>query len=210
MDYLSHYYRKDKQPFESMSYLSVDEAETVGRALFKENPKAFCRFRKSNFPTYWTRRKKTDRWVRSEFEKKGGTPVEPYPQYLVLGTSSYISALGDDDGYAELRIPLSEFDPKEVSFTYTDCMVSRWLHEEKLHEEYYNPDIHGRVFTLPEILVVKVHGIPNGEWETDPKKAFDFFVEAQVWSFRPLSKYIEEHNQSTDPIRTTPVDSVKV
>jgi hypothetical protein len=30
---------------------------------------------------------------------------------------------------------------------------------------------------------------------TDPKKAFDFFVEAQVWSFRPLKKYIEKHTR---------------
>lgn len=193
MNYLSHYYRRDKQPFESMSYLSDDEAERVAMALFKEDPNAFWRFSESKFPSHWSRRRKTDQWVRSEFKKIGGTPVEPYPQYLVLGSSKYISELGDK--YVELRIPLSEFDPAEVSFTYSDCMVSLWLHEEKTHEEYYNPDLHGRVFTLSEILeVVKAHGIPNGEWDTDPKKAYDFFVEAQVWSFRPLEKYIKEHN----------------
>lgn len=190
MDYLTHYYRRGRHPFESLSYLSDDEAERIATALFKENPKVFRRFRESSFSSHWSSRRKTDQWVRSEFQKKGGTPTEPYPQYLVLGSSSYISALGEDE-YVELRIPLSEFDPKEISFTYSDCMVSHWLHDEKNHEEYYNPDIHGRVFTLPEILeVVKRHGIPNGEWETDPKKSYDFFVEAQVWSFRPLEKYI--------------------
>ena len=194
MHFLTHYYRNDKLPFQSMAYLPDDEAKRVGLALFEENPKAFRRF--SKFQTYWPRRRKTDQWVRSEFEKKGGTPIEPHPQYLVLGTSSYISELGDDAGYVDLRIPLSEFDPSEVSFTYSDCMVSLWLREEQQHEEYYNPDIHGRVFTLPEILdVVKTHGIPNGEWETDPKKKYDFFVEAQVWSFRPLRKYTEEQNK---------------
>lgn len=193
MDYLSHYYRKDKQPFESMSYLSDDEAKIVAKALLEENSEEFKRFRK--FSTHWPRRRKTDQWVRTEFEKKGRIPIEPYPQYLVLGSSSYIK----DDGYVELRIPLSEFDPNEVSFTYTDSMVSLWLHEEQQHEKYYNPDLHGKVFTLPEILdVVKTHGIPNGEWETDPKKTYDFFVEAQVWSFRPLRKYIEEHNQPSE------------
>jgi hypothetical protein len=172
-----------------MSYLPDDEAERIGDALLDENPKAFQRFRK--FPTYWPRRRRTDQWVRSEFEKKGGRPVEPYPQYLVLGTSSYISALGDDGGYAEIRIPLSEFDPKEVSFTYSDCMVSLWLHEAQQQEQYYNPEIHGKVFTLPEVLeLVTTHGIPDGEWDTDPKRSFDFFVEAQVWSFRPLKKYM--------------------
>lgn len=182
-----------------MAYLSDDEAERVGMNLLRENPKAFRRFRK--FPTYWPRRRRTDQWVRSEFQKKGGCPVEPYPQYMVLGTSSYIAALGEDGHYVELRIPLSEFDPKEVSFTYSDCMVSLWLHEEQQHEAHYNSDLHGKVFTLPEILeVVKIHGIPNGQWETDAKRAFDFFVEAQVWSFRPLRKHIEEHNQPSDVV----------
>jgi len=191
---LSHYYRKGKHPFESMSYLSDDEAERVGRSLLEENPDAFRRFRK--FPTYWPRRRQTDRWVRTEFQKKGGKPVEPYPQYMVLGTSQYIAALGTDGGYIELRIPLTEFDPKEISFTYSDCMVSLYLSEHDTDKPYFNPDIHGKVFTLPEILdVVKVHGIPNGEWETDPTKSFDFFIEAQVWSFRPLKQYIEELNQ---------------
>ena len=189
IDFLTHYYRGDKLPFQSMSYLPDDEAERIGSALLEENPKAFRRFRK--FPTYWPRRRRTDQWVRSEFEKKGGRPVEPYPQYLVLGTSSYIADLGDDEGYTEIRIPISEFDPKEVSFTYSDCMVSLWLHEEQQHETYYNPEIHGKVFTLPEVQeLVKVYGIPNGEWDTDPKRSFDFFVEAQVWSFRPLKKYM--------------------
>ncbi len=188
-DFLSHYYREGKPPFQSMSYLPDDEAERIGTELLGENPKAFRRFRK--FPTYWPRRRKTDQWVRSEFEKKGGMPEEPYPQYMVLGTSSYIAALGEDEGYRELRIPLSDFDPREVSFTYSDCMVSLWLFEEQQDEPPFNSELHGKVFTLPEILdVVKVHGIPNGEWETDPKKSYDFFVEAQVWSFRPLKKYM--------------------
>ena len=193
IDFLTHYYRKDKPPFQSMSYLADAEAEHVGKELLQENPKAFSRFRK--FQTYWSRRKQTDQWVQSEFKKKGGIPIEPYPQYMVLGSSSYISSLGDDGGYVEIRIPLSEFDPKEVSFTYSDCMVSRYISEYERDKAYFNPDIHGKVFTLPEILdVVKVHGIPNGEWKTDSTKAFNFFVEAQVWSFRPLTKYVKKYS----------------
>ena len=127
--------------------------------------------------------------------------MEPYPQYLVLGTSSYIAALGEDGRYAEIRIPLSEFDPKEVSFTYSDCMVSLYVSEHDRDKAHFNPEIHGKVFTLPEIMeVVSVYGIPNAEWTTDPKRAFDFFVEAQVWSLRPLKKYMEKHNQKVDPI----------
>ncbi|NQU43227.1 hypothetical protein HQ520_08065 [bacterium] len=190
VDFLTHYYRKNKPPFQSMSRLSDEEAERMGLSLLEENPKAFGRFRK--FQTYWPRRKRTDQWVRSEFKKRGGRPTEAYPQYMVLGTSRYILELGGDGGYAEIRIPLSEFAANEVSFTYSDCMVSLWLAEEQQDQEYFNPDLHAKVFNLPEILEVSaIHGIPNGEWETDPKKAFDFFIEAQVWSLRPLKKYME-------------------
>jgi hypothetical protein len=200
IDFLSHYYRENKPPFQSMSYLLDDQAERVAMDLLEENSKAFSRFR--NFPTYWHRRRKTDQWVRSQFETKGGVPVEPYPQYMVLGTSSYIATLGEDGGYTELRIPLSEFDSNEVSFTYSDCMVSLYLSEHDRDKAHFNPEIHGKVFTLPEIMeVVRVHGIPDVEWKTDPKKALDFFVEAQVWSFRPLKKYIEKHNQGVQATR---------
>jgi len=66
------------------------------------------------------------------------------------------------------------------------------LSEHDRDRPYFNPDIHGEVFTLPEMLsIVEVHGIPDGEWETDPAKSFDFLVEAQVWSFRPPKKYID-------------------
>jgi hypothetical protein len=189
-----------------MSYLPDDEAEILAQALLEENPEIF--FRVGKFSTYWPLRRKTDQWVRTEFERKGGMPVEPYPQYLALGSSSYLFELVDDHEYVEICIPLSEFDPKEVSFTYSDSMVSYWLHEEKRHEKYYNPDLHGKVFTLSEIVeIVKLHGIPNGEWESDPQKKFDFYVEAQVWSFRPLQKYIKEHNQRVDPTVKTPVES---
>ena len=200
IDFLSHYHRKGSLPFQSMSYLPDEEAERVGMELLARNPKAFRRFAK--FSSYWPRRRRTDRWVRSEFEKKGGSPEEPYPQYLVLGTSSYIAALGEDDGYREIRIPLSEFSGREVSFTYSDCMVSLWLFEEQQDKPYFNPKLHGKVFTLPEILeLVDFHGIPDGQWETDPSRAFDFFIEAQVWSFRPLRKYMQVPDGKTQAVR---------
>ena len=121
---------------------------------------------------------------------------------MVLGSSSYIASLGDDEGYREIRIPLSDFTQEEVSFTYSDCMVSLWLSEERRAEPYFSPELHGKVFTVPEILeVVEAHGIPDGEWETDPQKTYDFFVEAQVWSRRPLEKYPKQHAREAQATR---------
>ena len=166
-----------------------DEAGELGSQLLAENSEAFRRFRK--FSTYWPRRRKTDAWLRAEFEKMGGRPVLPFPQYFVLGVSSYISELGNDNGYLNIRIPLSEFNSDEVSFTYSDSMVSLWLSEEQREEPHFNSDLHGKVFTKEGILAtVARYGIPNGEWDTDPRKAYDFFVEAQVWGQTPLQKFL--------------------
>lgn len=197
VDFLTHYYRKGTQPFLSLSQLSDIDAARLGMELFDADPAMFRRF--ENFDDYWSRRRRTDRWVRSEFERKGGQPVEAFPQYFVLGVSDYIRALGNNTAYAELRIPLSEFQDEEVSFTYSDCMVSLWLFEEHQDKGYFNEELHGKVFTIPEILnVVQEHGIPNGEWESDPQKSFDFFVEAQVWSLRPIQAYLSEQDGSLD------------
>lgn len=41
VDFLTHYHRVDKPPFQSMSYLPDEEAARVRAALLEENPKAF-------------------------------------------------------------------------------------------------------------------------------------------------------------------------
>mgnify|MGYP006971769899 CR=1 FL=1 len=128
-------------------------------------------------------------------------PVEPYPQYMVPGTSSHIAALREDGRYAELRIPLAELDPKDASFTYPDCMVSLHVSEHDRGKPDLGPEIHGKVFTLPEtMVVVSTHGLPDGEWNTAPERALGFFVADQVWSFRPLRKYMGKRNQNVGPI----------
>jgi hypothetical protein len=37
IDFLSHYYRKGKAPFQSMSYLPDDKAERVGMPVYPKN-----------------------------------------------------------------------------------------------------------------------------------------------------------------------------
>lgn len=99
-------------------------------------------------------RKQTEQWVREAFIAKGGRPAETYPISMVLGSSKWIKAHAPDPfTHGEIRIPLSAFAEADVSFTYPDSMVSLWLSRDK-PIEYYQPDYHGKVFTISEILLI--------------------------------------------------------
>ena len=148
MKFLTHYYKTGNPPFRSLSALADSEALKIASEFQNETALVYRRFKK--YELYWLERRETERWLRNEFIKKGGQPKEEYPQYMVLGTSSYISE-GYDDMCSEIRIPLSEFSEREISFTYPDSMVSRWLEQQK-HEIYFQSAYHGKVFTLTEIL----------------------------------------------------------
>ncbi|KAB8320171.1 hypothetical protein SD81_000580 [Tolypothrix campylonemoides VB511288] len=187
MKFLTHYYRTGEPPFRSLSALTDSEALRIASELKNETALVYKRFNK--YEKYWLQRRETEQWLRNEFIKKGGQPKVEYPHYMVLGTSSYIRE-GYDNMCSEIRILLSEFSEEEISFTYPGSMVSRWLEKQK-HEIYYQSAYHGKVFTLTEILEIAAqYGIPEQEWKHEPNRAFDFFVEAQIWNFKPLEKYI--------------------
>ncbi len=127
--------------------------------------------------------------MRTEFVRKGGKPVSTYPHYFVVDKSIWI-----EEGYAgrsnKIEIPITALNSKQISFTYTDSMVSYWLQSQS-DKDYYQPEYHGRVFTLAEITGIieacaSSHndrfGIPAREWETDVTRKYDLFIEAQVWN----------------------------
>ncbi len=187
MDYLTHYYKKGDQPFRSLSFLPDSEAIRVAQGFQGETAVVYRRFKEPE--KYWSSRRRTERWVREAFIHKGGVPTVDHPQYMVLGSSFFISE-GYNLNCDEIRIPLSDFDESEISFTYPDSMVSLMLLEERQEEQYFHPEYHGKVFTLLEIVgVVEEFGLPVREWEKDPKRKYDFFVEAQVWTDRIFDEH---------------------
>jgi hypothetical protein len=159
--------------------LSDEEAIQIMQALSDDTPFG-ARFKD---PAQYLRdRRETERWVREGFMAKGGRPQEPYPIPMVLGWSPWMTAASPDpERHAEIRIPLSTFTEYDVSFTYPDSMISHWFGRDK-PAEYYQPDLHGQVFTLSEILsIVDARGLPEEGWE--PKLPSDWapYIEAQVW-----------------------------
>jgi hypothetical protein len=70
-------------------------------------------------------------------------------------------------------------------------MISRWFGLEK-PAEYYQPDLHGKIFTLSEILsIVDAKGLPEDGWEINLPGHLAPYIEAQVWRHELLLEYIK-------------------
>ncbi|MBN1995170.1 MAG: hypothetical protein JW953_20945, partial [Anaerolineae bacterium] len=159
IDYLTYYYQRGTEPFRSLSALPDIEAIQIMEDLYVkyEGSLAFARFK--NPVQYLHDRKQTEQWAREAFMAKGGQPRAAYPIPMVLGASKWIvKHAPDPDRHGEIRIPLSAFREDEVSFTYPDSMISHWFGRDK-PSAYYQPDYHGQVFTISEILsIIDTHG----------------------------------------------------
>jgi hypothetical protein len=187
IDYLTHYYSIDKGPFQSLSALSDEEAIKIMEKLCDDTPYGE-RFK--NPTRYLKDRKDTEQWVREGFMAKGGKPKDKFPICMVLGSSKWLVEVAPDrEKHGEIRIPLSVFAEQDVSFTYPDSMLSHWLGREKPFE-YYQAELHGKVFTLSEILsIVEKRGMPEEDWETNLPKSLAPYIEAQVWNRELLFEY---------------------
>ncbi len=124
---------------------------------------------------------------------KGGRPKDKFPICMVLGSSKWLVEVAPNrELHGEIRVPLSLFTKYDVSFTYPDSMISRLFGREK-PAEYYQAELHGKVFTLSEILsIVKKKGMPEEDWEPKLPKSLAPYIEAQVWNHELLFRYSEQ------------------
>lgn len=187
VDYLVHYYRKGTEPFRSLSALPEEDALRIMKSLYVEGSVVWERFRDPQ--QYLVERRQTEEWLRREFIAKGGSPQEPYPIYTVLGRSRWMLKMAGAATLAttaEIQIPLSILRECDVSFTYPDSMISHWFGVDQ-PPEYFQPDYHGKVFTLSEICsIVAIKGLPEEGWETNVPSSLAHYIEAQVWNREPL------------------------
>jgi hypothetical protein len=179
---LTHYHHERDRPFQTLAAVSEGKALNIIARLKKRTGAVYRRF--NNPAAYLSHRRETESWLRDEFIKKGGKPTAKYPQYFVVDFSSWI-----EEGYngqsKAIRIPISAFDADRVSFTYPDSMISYWLNSQT-DRDFYHPEYHGQVFSSIEIHeIIDRFGIPQREWETDPTRKYDLFIEAQVWGSIP-------------------------
>ncbi|MFN8485364.1 MAG: hypothetical protein U0768_20180 [Anaerolineae bacterium] len=191
VDYLTHYYRRGTTPFRSLSDLPEAEALALMAGMYVEGSVIWERFKDPQ--GYLRERRETEEWLYAQFVAHGGRPRQHHPIYMVLGSPRWVARMADPATLAttaEIRIPLSALTDADVSFTYPDSMVTRFVAQAK-DPASYQPDYHGRLFTLPEILaIVAVKGLPDDGWDTGVPDTLAHYIEAQVWNRQPLLPYL--------------------
>jgi hypothetical protein len=185
--FLTHYYEASEQPFSSLSDLDGASLEKKFAEL-APLPMRLHRFKSAQAACeYMQLRREAEARVRLQFISKGGTPILQHPRYMVLGTCRWF-----DDWYVEkreIRVPLDEFDDRQISFTYPDALVSMVLAERQQWAPFRKPH-HGITFTKNEIReVVTTYGLPN---EDDPAalRIEERLIEAQIWDMAPLQSHL--------------------
>jgi hypothetical protein len=171
-DALYHYYECSQKPFRSLSNLPLDEAEALLSTL-REQGEGFASQRKTD---YLVIRHELEAFVRTRFIEKGGQPLRAHPHYLILGRCDWVKSWYPQG--CELSIPLDQFDPKQISFTYGDTFPAMRYADGKPHRR--------QVYMLAELPeLIQRYGLPQ-DCNSDGANGPDRYIEAQVWYDAPL------------------------
>lgn len=175
-DYLSHYYEAAIGPFVNLSDLPLEEAESHLERI-RLTGETFASQRSAD---YLTVRRQLEEHVRNLFMQRGGRPKRERPHYMILGScpwglSWYLTG-------QELRIPLDQFSPDIISFTYGDTFPAMRYRDGKLYR--------GQVYRLEDLPgLVLEFGLPQ-VWNPEGKLGPDRYIEAQIWDDAPLVPYL--------------------
>ncbi|MBI1282182.1 MAG: hypothetical protein GC179_28910 [Anaerolineaceae bacterium] len=183
---LSHYYEKANGPFRSLSDLPREQAEQMMAAIRKAG-NSFASKRSSN---YLAVRAELEARVRQLFIEKGGQPQRLHPHSMILGKSAWLKSWYQNG--QEICIPLAQFDPNSVSFTYGDLFPAMRYQDGKSYR--------GRVYVLSELeALIGQFGLPQ-DWNDDGLLGPDRYIEAQVWDDQPLQSFIGIHHDQPPPL----------
>ena len=182
--HLCHYYERGQPPFRTLTSLPPEEARAIVRVQLADMTESFV-------DGFLRRRYGRDQALRDAFIAIGGQPRRSAPVYFTLGPNEGMKTWFDDP--AHIEIPVSEFDPGTVSFTYGDSFT------------VFNPALDtgeewwGRVYRYDEILrLIDAFGFPEDPPYHMKKRIFPEgrhinhilkFVEAHVWSDEVLDRY---------------------
>ena len=184
--YLYHYFEREFGPFMPLTALTFEKARQI-----LISPKAAGKFHNPDIDVFLKKRYDRDKRLREIFVEHGGKPKKTTPVYMMLGEHTQGESAYENP--ATIKIPLKEFDPLTVSFTYGDSFAI--LNTELFgEEEYWN-----RVYFADEISeVIKRCGMPphieydfkKGIYPTDNSINHHLkFVEAHIWDDKILNKY---------------------
>ena len=179
---LYHYYDSKVGPFVNLSDVPIDEANAVLDKIKELKPNSQSAKRD---PEYMNRRLMYEEILRREFSKKGGIIQRKSPHYLVVEHSPWLLNEWFENS-AYIKIPISEFDLRTVSFTYGDShpVFSKGPH--KMDDKEYRR----KLYNYDEILqVIEKYGLPQN-WNKDGNLGPERYVEAHVWCDDVIKQYL--------------------
>lgn len=165
--HLYHYYEAELGPFKTLSDLSKEHSEKELEKI-RNSGETFASKRAKD---YMTIRRELERIARALFIEKGGKPLRETPISMTLGPCKWIKEWYKDG--QEIKIPINDFDPNTISFTYGDIFPTMRYNDQKPYRK--------KVYTLEEIKkVVSIYGLPQ-EWNKNGENGPDRYIEVQVW-----------------------------
>ena len=174
--YLYHYYDCSRGAFRNLSDLPPGEAEAILESI-RQRGEGFASKRKTD---YLMIRRELEDFVRMRFIEKGGQPQRARPHYMILGSCDWLKSWYIAG--CELRIPIDQFDPMHVSFTYGDTFPAMRYGDGKPYRR--------QVYTLAELpQIIESYGLPQ-EWNADGSLGPDRYIEAQIWCDEPLRQWL--------------------
>jgi hypothetical protein len=181
-DFVSHYYELERGPLLSVTNEDKEVAREIIRQITERN-EGFS----NNRPTqYIDWRIDVEDWLRKGFIEKGGKPERLNPHYFILGECDWM--LGWYKNGSVLKKGVKELNPKQVTFTYPDSMVSYQLYQyhtkrdNPLYKESDHRDYHGQVFLLEELEnIISKYGLPEGGVKDGKPISNEMYIEVQVW-----------------------------
>lgn len=180
-EFLFHYYEIDHGAFRNITEYGYEKAKNIQRQILKGwNSK-----RPAN---YIDLRFSLETRIKEQFILKGGRPGRNDPFYFTLGECDWAKSWYVNPGV--IKIPLADFQPDHISFTYPDSMVSFQFYDEpKLAT--YRKDCNGQVFLLSEIKdLIHEYGLPSEEKSHAVEECkYDKYIEAQVWDDAVINQY---------------------
>jgi hypothetical protein len=179
--FLFHYYELDNGPFRNITEYGLKKAESIQNQISKG-------FNSKRPDNYIDLRFSLEKRIKEQFILKGGKPNRNDPFYFTLGECNWAKSWYVNPGV--IKIPLTDFKPNQISFTYPDSMVSFQFYDEpKLAT--YRKNCNGQVFILSEISnLINEYGLPTEEKsQTQENLKFDKYIEAQIWDDEIINEY---------------------
>ncbi len=176
--YLYHYYDKRSGPFKSLTMVCEKEAYEIQERLKVQRPDSMCAKRDDD---YILKRRRCEEILKREFLKKGGIIEIDSPYYMVVEHSPWLDTWYEQGAY--IKIPITEFDTRKISFTYGDSMptFSPLVDDEKEYRK--------KIYTYDEILrIIDKYGLAQ-DWNNDGRYGPERYIEAHVWYDIPADIY---------------------